>query len=282
MQKLKSIFISLFCTYLFVAAAFSLYQYSITEIKSDLLLALTHLIGLAFFANLFISNIARTSALLPAWSGPILIAGTLTLYYSMTESNLSGLVLTIVILLGWMLYLFWYSKYDGIKSQALSLNKALPDFLLTTSSGQQFSNQDLIGHTSLLLFFRGNWCPLCMAQIKEVAAHYQVLTDMGVQVCLISPQPENNTRQLAQRFNVPFTYLLDKNLQTASSLGLMVSNGTPAGLELLGYDSDTVRPAVLITDKFGNLVYSDITDNYRVRPEPQAFIDKIQTLKLNS
>ncbi len=44
------------------------------------------------------------------------------------------------------------------------------------------------------------------------------------------------------------------------------------GLQTLGYNKDTVIPTVIITDKDGKLIYVDLTDNYRVRPEPEIFI----------
>ena len=51
-----------------------------------------------------------------------------------------------------------------------------------------------------------------------------------------------------------------------------MENGLPAGMEILGYDKDTVYPTVLITDADGRIIYSDLTNNYRIRPEPEEFI----------
>lgn len=39
------------------------------------------------------------------------------------------------------------------------------------------------------------------------------------------------------------------------------------GMQVLGYESDSVLPTVLLTDTQGLIVFSDQTDNYRVRPE---------------
>ncbi|MCG8612348.1 MAG: redoxin domain-containing protein, partial [Pseudomonadales bacterium] len=125
---------------------------------------------------------------------------------------------------------------------------------------------------SLIIFYRGNWCPLCMAQIKEVSAQYQQLADLGVAVALVSPQPHENTRNLAKKFSVPFKFLVDTENAAAKKLGIFAEDGTPKGLELLGYDSDTVMPTVIITDAQGNIIFADLTDNYRVRPEPDTFI----------
>ena len=41
----------------------------------------------------------------------------------------------------------------------------------------------------------------------------------------------------------------------------------------MGYDSETVMPTVLITDARNRIIYADLTRNYRIRPEPDAFLE---------
>jgi peroxiredoxin len=89
---------------------------------------------------------------------------------------------------------------------------------------------------------------------------------------LVSPQPHENTASLAERFEVPFLFLVDEGNRVARQLGIVAENGLPAGLEVLGYDSDTVMPTVVMTNAAGVIIFSDQTDNYRVRPEPDVFI----------
>ena len=112
-----------------------------------------------------------------------------------------------------------------------------------------------------------------MAQIKEIAASYQELAKRGVKVFLISPQSERQSQSLSKQFNAPMSFLVDKDLQAAMQLGIMHENGTPAGM--MGYDSDSVMPTAILTDENGKIIFADLTDNYRVRPEPQTFIDML-------
>lgn len=48
------------------------------------------------------------------------------------------------------------------------------------------------------------------------------------------------------------------------------------GMQMLGYDSDTVLPTVIITDKDGRIVWTHETDNYRVRPEPDTYLEVLR------
>ena len=129
-----------------------------------------------------------------------------------------------------------------------------------------------------MLFFRGNWCPLCMAQIREIAAQYREIEALGARVLLISPQPQAHTRQLAQKFDVNFLFLQDPHNQVARQLGILSEFGIPTGLEVMGYETEAPMPTVIITDATGTVVWVDETDNYRVRPEPGQFLKVLRTL----
>jgi peroxiredoxin len=111
-----------------------------------------------------------------------------------------------------------------------------------------------------------------MAQIREAAATYRELAARGVQVFLISPQPASHTRRLAGKFDVPFHFLTDIGNQAARQLGIAQKDGIPTGYALLGYESETVFPTVIITDASGKIIFADLTDSYRYRPDPQTFL----------
>ena len=214
-------------------------------------------------------TVARTSTqMLPALStafGGVVV----TLMVGMT---LAPIVLAVVSFGALLWYIFVYSKLDRPSSDVLMLGGQLPDFALKDASGRVVHASEFRGHPALFIFFRGNWCPLCMAQIREVAEGYNQLIDQGVEVVLISPQPALQTRRLAERYEVPFRYLVDTDLTASQSLGIAAKGGVPLGVDLLGYGSDTVMPTIIATDASGMIIFLDETDNYRVRPEPETFL----------
>ena len=172
---------------------------------------------------------------------------------------------------GSLLYIFWYSRFDAAPA-TLAAGQKLPAFTLIDAQGRRVHSAELTERPAVWMFFRGNWCPLCMAQIREIAAEYRALQQRGVELLLVSPQPERNTAELARRFDVPLRFFTDRDNAAARTLGIVVDGGLPAGLQALGYDADVPRPTVLITDAGGRIVYSDLTDNYRIRPEPGEFL----------
>ena len=170
------------------------------------------------------------------------------------------------------IYARWYTRLARTHQQHLTAGAAVPDFEVTDLEGQVVTPETFLGQPVVFVFIRGNWCPLCVAQVRELAADYQSLADRGIQIALVSPQPLDETKALAERFGVEFHYLVDHGAAAARRLGIAHDGGVPPGVTQLGYDVDTVFPTVLVVDADGTIVFSDQTDDYRVRPEPQLFL----------
>jgi len=170
------------------------------------------------------------------------------------------------------LYVHWYSKLDRTASK-LVVGKSLPAFDLEAVDGSAVSSEAFKGSPAILIFYRGNWCPLCVAQVKEMAASYNQLKDMGARVVFVSPQPQGHTASLAKKFGTDgLEFMRDAESSAAKALGIDARFGTPMGMQALGYESHTVLPTVIITDAGGTVLWTHETDNYRVRPEPQTYI----------
>ena len=287
MNKIKSLFIGIFPMISMAIAGYGIYQLIEFEINYIWLGAiLTSLPITLFFSRVMIlKDLPRTSSHLSTLSTLAVIGITLSTisYLQLTvsseemEASKIALVSSAVGFICYLLYLFWYSSLGRSESQQLRLGQKIPLFSVLNTEGVDISSSSFEGSPTVFIFFRGNWCPLCMAQIKEVATKYKELSALGAKVALIAPQTEKHTQELAAKFNVPFLFLTDVSNKAATTLGLVMKNGLPTGMEILGYDKDTVYPTVIITDDKGIIIYSDFTNNYRIRPEPEEFIDVLKT-----
>lgn len=228
------------------------------------------------FVWMFIGRRARTSRNLHLLMATNLMGIALVLTDPGMEADPWPLVIGNLIFFGSIAYIFWYSHLGERDNVLLNEGEKLPAFQLKTLDGEVFSTEQFKGSAWLLLFYRGNWCPLCMTQIREVAGRYIDLDRLGVKVGLISPQPEVKTQELAKRFTVPMTFFVDADFTASKKLNIVCENGVPFGLKWLGHGEDTVLPTVLIINQHGRIVYSDQTSNYRVRPEPDQFLEVVR------
>ncbi|MFN2425551.1 MAG: redoxin domain-containing protein [Candidatus Binatia bacterium] len=275
---LKSIFISVYIGASVSGLVLAIVKMTSAGISSPWLGTAVACAGpVAFFATVFALPIARTSPNLHA----VLAAGVIGVALSLVlgEGYLwpATIVAATAGVAGTFLYVYWYSRFDAPTDTPLREGNRLPDFPLV-EHGRDVESRELLLKPALWIFYRGNWCPLCVAQIGEICAQYRNLAERGIEVFLVSPQPERNTAALAARCDAPMRYMTDRGNRAAAALGILVKAGIPAGLQALGYDSDTPRPTVFITAADGRIAYCDMTDNYRVRPEPAQYLPVLERL----
>jgi len=224
-------------------------------------------------ARMQISPLERTSENLPSL---LLLAGAgfvIAVWQYLVEQR-SGWVPTAVAGFAatlFVLYVFWYSRFGRLTSGHLSVGSPLPEFELHDSTGDLFNSSALDGAPAVILFYRGNWCPFCVAQISELVDRYQDLKSLGVNIVMISSQATEDTQKLAARFEVPITFLVDKDNELAKRLDIASENVVPVGLPG-EHIADAAMPTLIVANAGGTIVFSDQTDNYRVRPEPDVFL----------
>ncbi|MDT8438926.1 MAG: peroxiredoxin family protein [Wenzhouxiangellaceae bacterium] len=231
---------------------------------------------LAFFGWLMLARPARTDAhpvLVSVISGlgAVLTMGAVYRYGEQWQPFLLGAVLALA---GWQIYLRWYSRQPRPTGIPVP-GQPLPAFELSDSEGRTVSSRSLAGRAAILLFYRGNWCPLCTAQIRELAAQWREIERRGAELWLISSQSQQHTRAIAERFDIPARFLRDVDNRAARSLGIEAPGAAPAGMELLGYPADAALPTVVVVDADGIVRFIEVAANYRLRPDPGIYLSAL-------
>jgi peroxiredoxin len=283
MNILKSIFVSM---YMMAAMAIVVIAGRSLWLTGDyvtwggvLLVAAPFMLVLSWI--MVFKNIARTSAHFPFLTALATVGLALACWGYFQGASISAPVLALVGWAGFIIYVYWYSNFGDRSSDSLKVGQTLPEFDVRNVANEMMSSASLVDKPTIFIFYRGNWCPLCMAQIKELVGEYQELHELGVRVALISPQPHKFTMGIARKFKVPFYFLTDEGNRAARMLGIAHDDGLPTGMQLLGYDSETVLPTVIITAAGGKILWSHETDNYRVRPEPALYLRVLRENGLN-
>jgi len=271
MPVLKSVYVSAYLTASLTGLVASLIMMTRAGLTSPWLGALLACAApVLFFATVFALPIARTSPNLHAVLGAGVAGTLLSLALGGGPWAAPTLLAGGVGILGTLLYVYWYSRFAPPANPVVRAGAVLPPFALV-EDGREVASAELLDRPALWIFYRGNWCPLCVAQVREISAQYRELQRRGVEVFLVSPQPEANTAALAAKCDAPMRFMTDRGNRAAAALGILHKAGLPAGMQLFGYDSDVPRPTVFITTKGGTVVFCDLTDNYRVRPEPAQY-----------
>jgi peroxiredoxin len=274
---LKSAYITAFIAWLIASCAYALLQLTrgAEPSLSWLGMALAALGPLAYFAWVSLTHPPRSQRHPVGYSvvAGLGLAICMAMAFRHGQAGVSVHAWAAVSVIGWLVYLRWYAPLRGRRAgAALAPGSELPDFQLQSLDGDTVSSTAFRGQPHILLFIRGNWCPFCVGQVREMARAYRALAAAGARVVVVSAQSLQRQRSLAARFDAPMAFMCDSANQAARQLGLAARWGTPLGLQLLGYASDTALPTVIITDAAGRILELVLPDDYRIRPEPTDFL----------
>jgi peroxiredoxin len=273
MNKLKSIFLTAFISFsagvVLLAVAMLLAGGNLKIWVSVLAAALQ---VVAYFAWLYLARVPRTSPGLMGFTVGIFSVTIYSVFTSYEQLQPSAApLLAFLVMAGWMAYITWYSELDR-SNDRITVGKRLPKIFLETYDGKQVTSENLLGEKRLVLFYRGNWCPICTAQVHELNTFESQFKAKGVRITLVSPQSHEKSKKHALKYSLDFDFLVDKKNAAAKALGILSESGLPAGLKLLGYEGDVPKPTTFVLDEKGKVIYADLTDNYRVRPRPQDIL----------
>src|SRR5262249_12783617 len=76
---------------------------------------------------------------------------------------------------------------SGLPNQtlAVAVGDAAPDFSLVDAAGQPFRLSELAGSPVLLKFYRGYWCPYCVAELAQLDRYAEDFAALGVKLVAV-------------------------------------------------------------------------------------------------
>ncbi len=184
-------------------------------------------------------------------------------------------VLVVLLLIAGAGYLYLRMRGARPVPEQLRRGKRLPQFTATDEAGHRLDTRDLIGTPAVMIFVRGNWCPFCSRQVKNLTRYYKDIVNLGAKLIFVTPKPQETTKRVAEFFNVEFEFWLDESLTATRKLGLLLESGVPKDY-ITEYGSDTIWPASLVIDADGVIRYVEISKHIIDRPNPKTLLRELQ------
>jgi len=169
---------------------------------------------------------------------------------------------------------------SGIEAKVLPLGAAAPEFTLPDNNGRKVRSADLLALGPVILkFFRGRWCPYCMAELAAWRDAYPTVRARGALLVAISPQTVHQTDLLIQQHPLPFAVLSDESSKVAESFGLTYTvpdyhqkhlRSILVNLPFINGDPEwrLALPATYVVGRDGKVAYAAAYADFRMRPEP--------------
>jgi peroxiredoxin len=176
---------------------------------------------------------------------------------------------------------------QGFEDRALGLGAKAPSFELKDHSGKTVSSAEILSTGRLVIcFFRGRWCPFCVAQLEAMNLVLAQIRDAGAELVAISPQTMQQSFFMADQHQLRFPLLSDAANQVARQFGLVyrvpdsqqsIYRRAMTNLPFTNGDEswELPIPAVYVVDRDGTILSAAVNPDYKERPEPEEVLEQL-------
>lgn len=144
----------------------------------------------------------------------------------------------------------------------------------------------LAGRNTLVIFYRGGWCPYCNTHLAELAGMRDELEAKGIEIVALSPDSPEHLAEAVGKREYGFTLLSDKRSQAASGFGVAFSVDDATDARLKGYGIDLTErsgeqqrilpvPAVFLIDSSLSILFTHTNPDYTKRLSADALREAI-------
>jgi len=151
--------------------------------------------------------------------------------------------------------------------------------------GKSFDlNAAIASKPTILVFYRGGWCPFCSKQLAGLQEIEDDLTKMGYQLLAVSTDSPDNLQQSATKEKLTYTLLSDADLAVSRQFGIAFKS--PKSYDTFlpktsgGKNIDKLLPvpSVFILNTKGNIRFEYINPNITERLSPDLLKAAASTL----
>lgn len=166
---------------------------------------------------------------------------------------------------------------DATEINPVLTGTTIPDATIKTVDGENVQLKNLVSQQpTVLIFYRGSWCPYCNKHLAELQQAEQKLVDIGYQILAVSPDRPEKLKGSIQKHDLEYTLLSDSPMELSKAFGLAykvdertVKRYKKNGIDLeedSGYDHHLLPvPAVYLINTDGLITFQYVNPNYQTR-----------------
>lgn len=174
----------------------------------------------------------------------------------------------------------------AIDVSPLLIGEKAPNSLLRGVGGKSDSLLHiLLLKPTVLIFYRGGWCPYCNIHLAELQGIEKDILKLGYQIVAISPDSPENLAASMDKQKLNYQLLSDADMNVSQSFGIAFSV-PETSKERLGNASGGNNPGLLpvpsvfVLNQQGEILFEYINPDYKKRLKGSLLLAVLKELKL--
>lgn len=167
---------------------------------------------------------------------------------------------------------------DASQVSPLSVGASIPDITIRNAENKPVQIRSLISQSpTLLIFYRGGWCPFCNTHLGKVATIQKQLKALGFQTIAVSPDSPAKIQEQSKKKELPYKRLSDSKMELSHAFGLAFRLDkrtvqvykSQYNIDIEADSGETHHllpvPAAYLIDKQGKIRYGYWNPDYKTR-----------------
>ncbi|MDA6068681.1 AhpC/TSA family protein [Flavobacterium sp. AC] len=167
----------------------------------------------------------------------------------------------------------------------LLIGEKIPSLTLKSSENTAVNISDLLKKKkTVLVFYRGGWCPYCNAHLQALAEAEKEILDLGYQIIGISPDAPENLKITGEKDKVNYTLLSDSKGELIKALGIAFE--APENYKsVINVHSNGVNtsllpvPSVFVVNPESEILFEYISPDFKHRITNELLVSVLKTFK---
>lgn len=167
----------------------------------------------------------------------------------------------------------------------LLIGEKIPNIILKSAENADVPLTDLLKKKkSVLVFYRGGWCPYCNTHLQALAEAEKQIFAEGFQIIAISPDAPANLKITEEKDKVKYTLLSDSKGELIKAIGIAFE--APENYKsVINVHSNGVNtnflpvPSVFVVNTENEILFEYISPNFKHRISAELLVSVLKNLK---
>ena len=109
----------------------------------------------------------------------------------------------------------------------LLIGEKIPNVILQDANGKEVKTKDIFDKKTVLVVYRGGWCPYCNSQLADMQEIEKDIIALGYQVVAISPDAPSFLKQTLDKKELQYKLYSDSEGVLAQAIGIAFAKEKP-------------------------------------------------------
>lgn len=167
----------------------------------------------------------------------------------------------------------------------LLIGEKIPEFTLKTVENADVNLLELLKKKkTVLVFYRGGWCPYCNLHLQSLVGAEKQIIDLGYQIIAISPDSPENLKITEEKDKVKYTLLSDSKGELIKAVGIAYQ--APENYkDVINVHSNGINtnllpvPSVFVVNLQADILFEYISPDIKQRISTELLVSVLKNLK---